>query len=83
MVVHMSNPSTRESESGQSQRFQARLLYKVISRTFKTFTQRNPFSNNQKTKQTNKEKNKLSVLVSACNPITREEDTGLLLVSLD
>lgn len=43
MVAHSYNPSTREADLCK---FQASLVYKVISRATRAVTKRNPISNN-------------------------------------
>ena len=62
MVVHAFNPSTGEAETGRSLELEARLIYRVSSRTART-TQRNPISKKKKNnqKQPNKQPIKLAM----------------------
>jgi hypothetical protein len=62
VVVHAFNPSTGEAETGRSLELEARLIYRVSSRTART-TQRNPISKKKKNnqKQPNKQPIKLAM----------------------
>ena len=56
VVAHAFNPSTQRERQVDLCEFEASLVYRVRARTGSQATERNPVSNNQKTKQKNTNK---------------------------